>query len=323
MSRRITLQKVTMSQLTLALLGVWMAAAAVFGILYWQRHAPGGVEALAAVPRRLANQPPEFLGHLKVAPESALSEPLAVDVGDDGRIYVADSGNSAIKVFDQEGQLLLSFGKKGQGDGDLEYPSALRVHQGRVYVADFRNRRVAVFSTEGRFLQNLTQGQGAEPLVPLAVDLDEQGNVYVADRSHRVIVLDAQGKFLRSFGRGGSENGQLAYPNGILVQGEKVYVADSGNSRVQAFTTSGEYLSKLEGFANPRGLAVDSQGRLYVVDPLAHSVSVFSREGTKLFTFGSRGLEGGRFNFPNGVAVDAQDRIYIADRENDRISVWR
>lgn len=305
------------------MLGVWLAGSAVFALLYWQRQAPRGLDALAAAPRRLANQPPSFLGHLEIPPEYALSGPLAVGVGEDGRIYVADSGNSLIKVFDAEGRYLLSFGKSGHGDGEMEYPSGLRVKNGRVYVADFRNSRVVVFSTEGRFLTNLTRGQGAEPLTPLAVDVDDIGNLYLADRSHRVIILDREGKFVRAFGRGGSEDGQISYPNGILVRGDRIYVADSGNGRIEVFSNTGEFLGKIVGFVNPRGMAVDQEGRFFVVDPLAHQVSVFSREDTKLYTFGTRGLEGGQFNFPNGVAVDARDRIYVADRENNRISVWR
>ena len=316
-------RKIPLRRLVLWLLGIWLAGSAVFAVLYWQRQAPLGVDTIAAAPRRLANEPPAFLGHLQVPLEEALAEPLGVAVAEDGRVYVADSGNGLIKVFDAEGQYLLSFGGKGSGDGQLEYPTAVRVRNGRVYVADLRNDRVAVFSGEGRFLLNLTRGQGQEPLAPLAVDVDEQGQIYIADRSHRVIVLDREGKFLRSFGRPGSDDGQLAYPNGLLLRGGKVYVADSGNGRIQIFSPSGEFQGKLTGFVNPRGLAEDGQGRLYVVDPLAHMVSVFSREDIKQFTFGSRGLEGGKFNFPNGVAIDSRGRVYIADRENDRISVWR
>lgn len=318
MSRSIPLRKVIMITL-----GIWLAGSAVFAVLYWQRQAPRSLDTLAAAPRRLANEPPAFLGHLTVPPENALLEPLDVDAAEDGRIYVADSGNSLIRVFSEDGQYLLSFGGKGKGDGQLDYPTSVRVRNGRVYVADFRNGRIAVFSPEGRFIENFTHGQGQQPLVPLALDVDEQGQIYIADRSHQVLVLGKDGKLVRSFGQPGSEDGQLAYPNGILLRNGKVYVADSGNARVEVFSLAGKYVSKLSGFVNPRGMAVDGEGRLYVVDPLAHNVTVFSREDSRLFGFGTRGLEGGQFNFPNAIAVDGRGRVYVADRENNRISVWR
>jgi len=315
--------KVKFSTLVLILIGIWVAGSLTFAALYLARRGPSGAEAIVAAPRILTNQPPTFFGNLKAPPDVALSGPLAVDAATDGRVYVADSGNSQIKVFDRDGNYSTSFGRRGSGQGELEYPSGLRVKDGRVYVADFKNNRVAVFSTEGQFILNLTQGRGKEPLAPLAIDVDDEGAVYIADRSHRVIVLDRQGRFVRAFGKGGAEDGQLAYPNGILLTRDRVYVSDSGNGRVQVFDRSGQFLSKLEGFVNPRGLAADSRGRLYVVDTLTHSVTVFSREGTRLFSFGTRGTEGGQFNFPNGIAIDGADHIFVTDRENNRVCVWR
>ncbi|MHB9145298.1 MAG: 6-bladed beta-propeller [Symbiobacteriia bacterium] len=314
--------KIKFSTVILVLVGIWVAGSLTFAALYLSRRAPSGIEAIAAAPRLVANQPPTFFGNLKVPPDAALSGPLAVSVAEDGRIYVADSGNSQIKVFSRDGQYLSSFAKRGSGQGELEYPSGLKVKGGRVYVADFKNGRVAVFSTEGQFILNLTHGRGNEPLAPLAVDLDGDGTVHIADRSHRIIVLDAQGRFVRSFGRGGQEGGEFAYPNSILVTQNRTYVADSGNGRVEVFDLTGKYLTQLGGFVNPRGLALDGQGRLHVVDTLAHTVTVFSREGIRLFSFGKRGTEGGEFNFPNGVAIDGSGRILVADRENDRITVW-
>jgi len=263
------------------------------------------------------------MGHLQLPSDIKFNNPLGVAVAEDGRIFVADSGNSNIKVFMQDGKFSGEFGKQGKGPGQMEYPTDLAVRAGKVYVADFKNNRIAVFKTDGAFERNITQGSGNAGISPLAVDVDERGYVYIADRSHRVIVLDDKSQFVRTFGEGGSGDGQMSYPNGILVAKDgTVYVSDSGNGRIEYFDQAGRFLGKIDGFVTPRGIALDESNRLYAVDPLSHTVSVYSAEKKLLFTFGTRGVENGQFNFPNGIAIDNQGRAIVTDRENDRVCVW-
>ena len=69
----------------------------------------------------------------------------------------------------------------------------------------------------------------------------------------------------------------------------------------------------------PRGLTTNSEGHIIVVECSAHCVSVFTPEGTKIQSFGSKGSANGQFNVPTGVAVDNADNIYVVDNNNDRI----
>ena len=304
--------------LSLALLGTLF-----FGYLYLQRSVPPGLNMLVTTAKKPLNRPPSFLGHLQPPPEGKFSNPLGVAAAEDGRLFIADSGASEIKVFTPDGKFSGKFGQHGKGAGELEYPTDLAVRAGKVYVADFKNNRIAVFKTDGTFEKNMAQGPGNAGISPLAVDVDEKGYVYLADRSHRVVVLDDKGQFVRAFGEGGSGDGQMSYPNGIAVARDgTIYVSDSGNGRVEYFDQAGRFLGKIDGFVTPRGITLDESGRLYVVDPLTHTVSVYSQDRKPLFTFGSRGVDNGQFNFPNGVAVDNQGRILVTDRENDRVCIW-
>lgn len=72
----------------------------------------------------------------------------------------------------------------------------------------------------------------------------------------------------------------------------------------------------------PKGLALDSDGHIYVVDALFDAVQIFDRQGQYLLTFGERGLDPGQFWLPGGIFIDPQDRIYVADSYNQRIQIF-
>lgn len=128
-------------------------------------------------------------GHAGTGPgEFNRAEGIAVDAQD--RVYVADSCNHRIQVFDREGKFLREFGRPGAGPGELSYPYDVGVDAaGRVYVCEFGNSRVQVFDAAGLPLE-IIGGPGAEPgrfNNPWGLALDSHGNLYVADAlNHRV-----------------------------------------------------------------------------------------------------------------------------------------
>jgi hypothetical protein len=72
----------------------------------------------------------------------------------------------------------------------------------------------------------------------------------------------------------------------------------------------------------PKGIGVDSEGDLYIVDGLWGVVQVFNRQGQLLYYFGKRGTEAGEFQLPAGLFIDHDDRIYVVDSFNHRIQVF-
>jgi tripartite motif-containing protein 71 len=105
-----------------------------------------------------------------------------------------------------------------------------------------------------------------------------------------------------------------------------VYVADSGNHRIQKLSPTGQPLSRWGSkgsgrgqLATPLGVAIDAQGNIYVADSGNHRIQKLSSSGQPLAEWGSRGSGPGQFTVPVGVAVDAQGNIYVADAGNSRI----
>jgi DNA-binding beta-propeller fold protein YncE len=193
-----------------------------------------------------------------------------------------------------EFRFLRAWGGPGLGPGQFNVPDGVSVDPaGHVYVADREQNRIQKFTWDGRHLATWGRNGGdgsygnapGEFNGPYGVAADGAGNVYVLDsRNHRVQKLDSNGRLLAMWGRNGGDGtsgrqpGELGDPRGIEVdRWGNVYVADHGNARVQKFSPDGELLA-LWGrnccdastgsgpgeFWEPRGVAVDSQGNLYV-----------------------------------------------------------
>lgn len=250
-----------------------------------------------------------------------LRSPLAVAVAPDGRVFVADSGGGRVLIFDRRGR------RVGRLQGEFHYPNALAVGaDGRVYVGEFAAERIQVFDAEGRLRQVLDEKTTGVPLQPLAIAADRQGDLYVADRSGRVLIFNSEGQLRQILGRPGTWQGLFAYPNGIAVDdGGRIIVSDSGNARLQVFTPSGRLERSLGAeelrVVMPRGIALGSDGRLYVADVLGHRIAVLDSNLNYLYSFGEPGTRAGQFLFPTSLAVH-EGRLYVADRENNRVSFY-
>ena len=106
-------------------------------------------------------------------------------------------------------------------------------------------------------------------------------------------------------------------------------VVDAMNFRVQVLDRSGAFRLAIGQLGDttgemfrPKGVAVDSEGDLYVVDGLWGLVQVFNREGQLLYYFGQRGTAPGQFELPTGMFIDHDDRIYVVDSFNRRVQVF-
>ena len=75
--------------------------------------------------------------------------------------------------------------------------------------------------------------------------------------------------------------------------------------------------------SRPKGVAVDHDGHIYVVDALFHALQLFDEQGNLLLPVGQRGTGRGEFYLPTGIFIDNRSEIYIADSHNQRVQILR
>ena len=237
--------------------------------------------------------------------------PTGIAISPSGLVYVADTGNHRIQIFNVAGRYLGSFGAKGSSEGQFKAPGGVALDSsGLLYVTDTGNRRVQVFDADTLFLDSGL----------LYMYVTDTGN-------RRVQVFDADRLFLRKWGAG---EGIFRAPQGIAVSSiGAVYVADTGNHRIQQFDRDGDFgsqwgsLGEGEGqLRNPRGIAVDTDGFVYVADTGNDRVQMFDSDGDFVLEWGGRGSDKGQFREPSGIVVDTERRVWVTDTGNDRVQMF-
>ncbi len=244
------------------------------------------------------------------------NEPWGVATDAKGRVYVADTWNHRIQVFDQDGNFLGQWGDARLVDAE----------------ADPLGRQGTPLGFYG----------------PRGVAVDAQGNVYVTDTGNeRVLVYSIQetsdGKIQASFeyqwGTMGPEEGNFLEPVGITVdRSGRVYVADTLNGRVQVFApgldgqidpvpvttwqVGGWTASDSTARDNKPFLAVSPGGQVVFPVPERHYLAVTDNAGKILTAWGGFGADLSTFNLPVGVAFDSKGRVYVSDSGNARIMLF-
>ncbi len=179
-------------------------------------------------------------------PECERPVGLAVDSGND-KLFVTDTstpsaGSHAIHVYQlSSGQHLATLGKRGDGPGELFFPTFLTVTPaGNVLVADTMNARVQeLTASEGQFVRQFGErgDQFGQFDKPKGVATDSFGNVYVVDSFFSVVqIFNRDGKLLLFFGGRGDSAGFLSNPAGIAIDGKnRIYVTNGLNFRVEVY----------------------------------------------------------------------------------------
>lgn len=280
--------------------------------------------------------------------------PMGAAFSPEGLLYVTDALYDRVCVFDSKGRFLFEFGGRGIAKplpgaastwrpGLLNYPVGIDVDDdGLVFVADFRNDQVQVFSADGSFLRvfpdtkaPVGRGSSGQDARGIAVtDVSVRGNEVYATDAYQIFVFDREGRYKRQFGMPGTQPGGLNHPNGVAVGDGVVYVSDSNQSRVQAFTRDGNVLwtagkpaesmhpTAASDFGLPRGLTLLEDGTLLVADAFQFAIVELSPDGKVTARFGDQGEMPGQLMFPNDVDA-LGNLVAIADKDNKRVQLVR
>lgn len=177
--------------------------------------------------------------------------------------------------------------------------------------------------------------------IPVGLDADSQGRVFVAEDSGREIsVFDQNGAFIESFGQPGTRQQEGAFferPHSVAVDPlGNIFVVDTWNFRIRKFTPSYGYItgwgqevtdgfeasvSPTDGMWGPRDIAIDDNGLVYISDTGNKRVRVYTSEGEFVRDIGSGGTGDGQLNEPSGLAIN-NGLLYVADTWNRRVAVF-
>ena len=242
--------------------------------------------------------------------------PSSVAVDSNQNVYVTDDHLNRVSVFDKDGQFLSKWGEAGSGDGQLNQPYCIRFDKDdNAYISDSGNNRIQKFSKDGRFISKFGQqgSRAGELNLPWGITIDNDGNILVADwRNDRIQKFSPDGQYLSDFGNSGTSVGQFRRPTGVAVDKDgDIYVADWMNDRVQVFTGDARYVTTFLGEASlskwgaeklnsnpdmirqrnmvqnkeaerrlwrPKAVAVDSEGRVIIVDSNRQRLQVYRKE---------------------------------------------
>lgn len=215
-------------------------------------------------------------------------------VDKNGRVFVPDTGNNRIQIFNAGGNYIATFGSYGNGNDQFECPTGVAISpvNGDIFVVDHCNQRIQVYNSALGYKATLGT-------------LDEIG----------------------------SDNAHFNWPYDVAIDANgNIYVADTDNHRIQKCNlTSNSYtcttfvgevgiVDELFGHLNPISVAVDGAGRVYVTDDWNSRIQVFDHTGAYLTTIGgSWSNRTGGLRAPRGVVVDNVGNVYVADMDNHRI----
>jgi len=217
-------------------------------------------------------------------------------IASNGKIYIPDSGNYRVQIFNSDGTYNSTFGSYGTGNNQFYWPTGIAISpvNGDIYIADYDNHRVQVYNSNFGYRTTLgvTGSSGTDAAHfkgPYDVAVDSNGNIYVADyENYRVQKCNLSGTSYTC----------------TTFTGETGVIPDDGDF----------------GHLQPIGVAVDSSRRVYVVDEWNYRVQVFDSNGAYLTTIGgSWGSRTGQFRDPVAVTIDNSGMVYVSDRRNNRV----
>jgi len=245
---------------------------------------------------------------------------IAIDAED--RLYAV--GDSTVKIFDVDGQLLRQWSTRQPG------ASVAVDMDGRVWVGQWK--KVAIYDPQGALVDTWRAPEGLGLVTAIGF---AGADVFLADASVRWIRrYDREGRFLNNIGDRHRKGG-FHIPNGVvdfaIDDGGIIHVANPGMHRVERYTAEGELLGHFgrfdgrdpagfPGCCNPTNLTLDGSGRVFVSEKAGPRTKLYAPDGQLLAVVADEGFDPAAKNMD--LAVDSRGRVYVVDTVKLEIRVF-
>ena len=214
---------------------------------------------------------------------------IGMAMDDSDRLFVSDTKLHRILVFDKDHKV------EGSISDGLIDPGGMAIdNENRfLYVADASLDQVLVYDADkltlirkmGTSGKKHTLTEPGQFAVPTNVAVDADANLYVSDTyNNRIEIFDADGNFIRAWGKSGDRPGY---------------------------------------FSRPKGLAIDSDGHVWVADAVQDIIQCYTADGQFLMWLGGHGLFPGQFRALAGLYIDKNDRIFTSEQYPGRVQMFR
>ena len=292
----------------------------------------------------------------------SMSERMGLATDPKGSIWVTDGGHFNVQHWVIPGFPVYnsSVGSAGSGNGQFMHLAGVASDsQGHVWALDQELGRVQEFNEKGEWLQSSVNTGYGKLNLPQGVATDSAANVWVADTgNNRIVKFGLKGEFLLAFGTNvdktkveagaseaeknvctaasgdvcqaaasGAAAGQLSAPKGIAVTPNgKIWVADTGNNRLEKFSQTGGLILSLSGpgsepgkLKEPSAVTVAPDGSIWVADSGNNRIQAWNSSLTLIHTIGKEGSGGGEFKAPAAIFADSSGNIWVGDQKNNRV----
>jgi len=228
------------------------------------------------------------LSMIKHGVQARFGDIIGLAIDDSDRLFVSDTKMHRIVVFDKAHKVEGTIGEGLVDPGGMAIDNENRF----LYVADSALDQVLVFDADkltlirklGTAGKGHTLTEAGQFSMPTNVAVDADANVYVSDTyNNRIEIFDADGNFIREFGKAGDRPGTFSRPKGIAIDADgHVWVADAVEDRVQCFTPEGQLLIWMGGhgvlpgqFRTLAGLYIDKNNRIFTTEQYPGRVQMF------------------------------------------------
>ena len=236
-----------------------------------------------------------------------------------GNIFVADSSNNRVQVFDKDGKYLHKFGDR-DGASKMKTPHSIDFYQNKVFISQHDGGCLLVYYLNGTFLKQIgTPGNGEGQLnYPRGITFNESnGDIFVCDcDNHRIQIFSKDFLFKSQFGKE-----ILKYPSDIKLTNEYIYVLSYTNPFLYSFNynltqvQNAVLTSISKHFQQSYSFCIDGAGNFIISDYKQHAIVLFNQEGDLVHKITDS------IQNPCGVTLDARGRIILLGH-NHRLLIF-